>query len=61
MVNTEKIILLELTEVISSKSKHISQGSRQIGFNNRIAYRSIINKLAKPIQYSQDRGAIKQR
>jgi len=59
IVGAEAITLLELIEVISLKSKHINNGSIQIGIDNRKVYQVISNAIEKPTQYSQDgRAAI---
>jgi len=57
IVGAEAITLLELVEVISRKSKHISHGSIEIAVDNKKVYRAITNELPKPTQYSQDGGA----
>ena len=53
----EAITLLELIEVIVTKGKHIPTGKIKIGFDNRLAYRKIVNAILKPSTYAQDSGA----
>ena len=57
IIGAEKITLLKLIEVIVKKTKYMSSRSIKADFNNRIVYRNIKNKLVKPAQYFQDRGA----
>jgi len=57
IVGAEVITLLELLEVIYKKSKHMHQGSIEIGFDNKKAYKTITSKVVKPTQYAQDGGA----
>jgi len=53
----EAITLLELMEVIERKGKHIREEKIQIGFDNRQAYKKIVQKLMKPSIYTREAGA----
>ena len=58
IVGAEAITLLELLEVINKKSKHIQHGKINIGIDNRKLRKTIIEKVMKPAQYTQDGGAV---
>ena len=57
VVGAESIVLLELMEILERKGRHIDYGKVQIGFDNRIAYRKIVEQITKASIFAQDAGA----
>ena len=53
----EAVVLLELMEILERKGRHISQGKTQIGFDNRIVHKKIVENIAKASIFAQDAGA----
>ena len=48
----EVMVLLELIVVLEKKGRHIQSGEIRIGFDNKQAYRKIINKLMRSNIYA---------
>ena len=53
-IGAETIVLLDLLEVMERKGRHTTSAKIKIGFDNRIACRKIVSKIAKASMLSQD-------
>ena len=53
-MSAESLKLLELLETVARKTHHITRWRIIIRFNNRTAYRKIIDKIAKLSIHAQD-------